>query len=55
MEREDTEFHARVAEAFAAAAGDGVVHLDGCRAPEQVLEAAFEALRRRSPETFGAQ
>ncbi|HXE58020.1 MAG TPA: dTMP kinase [Gemmatimonadales bacterium] len=44
LEREDAAFHERVAAAYRAAEGPGVVHLDATRPPDQVLEEAWRAL-----------
>jgi dTMP kinase len=47
LEREDAAWHARVARAFRAARGRGIVHLDATQDPEDVLEAAWHLVRRR--------
>jgi len=47
LERADADFHARVAAAFRAATGPGVVHLDGTAAPPEVEAAAWEAVAAR--------
>ena len=44
MELEDPAMHERVARAFRQAEGPGVVHLDGCDAPERLEEAAWRAI-----------
>ena len=52
MEREDPAFHARVAEAYRAASGPGVHHVDGAASPGEVLEATWRILVAARPETF---
>jgi dTMP kinase len=47
LERADAAFHARVAAAFDAAAGPGVVHLDGTAPPDAVEDAAWRAVAAR--------
>lgn len=47
LERADAAFHARVTAAFRAAAGAGVVHLDGTAAPAVVEAAAWDAMAAR--------
>jgi dTMP kinase len=46
VEREDAAWHARVARAFRAARGRGMVHLDASRSPLAVLEAAWQHVGR---------
>lgn len=53
MEREDAAFHARVAEAYLAAEGPGVHHLNAEASPADLLETAWATLQRECPETFG--
>jgi dTMP kinase len=53
MERADTAFHERVAAAFAAAAGPGVLHVDAAAPTEAVHRAVVAALARRFPTLFG--
>jgi dTMP kinase len=53
LEREDAAFHARVAEAYLAASGPGVHHLNADASPDDVLESAWRVLQRERPETFG--
>jgi dTMP kinase len=45
FEREDDAFHERVRDAYRAAAGPGVVHLDGTSSKATVLEAAWRELQ----------
>jgi len=53
LEREDPQFHQRVAAAYLAATGEGVRHLDGMAPPAAVLDAAWAELVTAEPETFG--
>ena len=53
LDREDVTFHERVAEAYRAASGPGVVHVDGMVSPEALLDASWEVLMTRDSETFG--
>jgi dTMP kinase len=46
IEQAGPEFHARVAEVFRNATGEGIVHLDATQAPEYVLRAAWEVVGR---------
>ncbi|HET9150686.1 MAG TPA: dTMP kinase [Gemmatimonadales bacterium] len=55
IEREGTEFHARVRALYQSAAGPGVVHLDAAQPPEQVLNQAWDLLTEARPETFPAE
>jgi len=52
MEREDEGFHRRVAEAFRAAAGPGILHLPADRSPEDVHVQLWAELSRRFPAIF---
>jgi len=52
MEREDEDFHRRVAEAFRGAQGPTIVHLRADRSPEAVHAEAWDALARRFPQIF---
>ena len=52
IEREDEDFHRRVAEAFREARGPTIVHLRADRSPEAVHAEAWEALARRFPQIF---
>ena len=52
FEREDHDFHARVAAYYAAARGPGIVHLDGRLAPERVLLSTWDELRGKDPARF---
>ena len=47
VERAETAVHDRVASAFLAAEGPGVVHLDGTLPPDRLEEAAWEHVRSR--------
>jgi dTMP kinase len=53
LDREALDFHRRVAAAYRAASGPGVVHLEGSRAAEAVLAEAWDVLQSKRPETFG--
>lgn len=52
MERADEGFHRRVAEAFRAAAGAGILHLPADRSPEDVHVQLWAELSRRFPAIF---
>jgi dTMP kinase len=52
MEREADAWHERVAEAFATARGDGVVHLDAQQSADAVEGAAWRIVSERLAETF---
>jgi dTMP kinase len=52
LEREDADFHRRVAAAYLAATGDGVRHLDAVASPAAVLEAAWAEVVSAAPATF---
>jgi dTMP kinase len=52
MEREGEGFHHRVAEAFRAAAGPGILHLPADRSPEDVHVQLWAELSRRFPAIF---
>ena len=52
MEREDEDFHRRVAEAFREARGPAIVHLRADRSPEAVHAEAWDTLARRFPQIF---
>ena len=52
LEQEDPQFHRRVAQAYLAATGDGVRHLDGMAPPAAVLDAAWAELVTAAPATF---
>jgi dTMP kinase len=47
MEMEDDAFHLRVAEAFRAAAGGMIVHLDGGQPPEEIHRQLWTVLTQR--------
>jgi dTMP kinase len=55
MEREDSAFHERVARAYREAQGPGIVHLDAAAPAAAVFDAAWEAVQRARPETFGGR
>lgn len=50
LEREDNVFHDRVAQAFRSATGPGIVHVDADGGIEEVLGAAWTALKDTLPE-----
>jgi len=52
LEREDGEFHQRVADWYRQARGPHIHHLDASRSPEQVLAAAWEQCRGARPAAF---
>jgi dTMP kinase len=52
LEREDAEFHRRVAASYLAASGEGVRHLDAGASPAAVLEAAWAELLAVAPAIF---
>jgi len=52
LDRESTEFHRRVLEYYLAVRGSGVRHLDAELPPDQLLQAAWQEVRRAAPETF---
>jgi dTMP kinase len=52
LEREDADFHSRVAAAYLAATGNGVRHLDAVASPAAVLEAAWAEVVAAAPGIF---
>jgi dTMP kinase len=52
MEREEAGWHVRVAQAFAGASGEAIIHIDASRSADQVEERAWEIVRGRLGETF---
>jgi dTMP kinase len=54
LDRESVEFHRRVVNFYLAVQGEGVRHLDGRLPPDQLLQAAWTAVRAAAPETFQA-
>jgi len=52
LEREDGEFHRRVAEWYLRAAGPGIRHLDASRSTEEVLSTAWDQCRAMRPAAF---
>ena len=53
LDAESAEFHRRVIDYYLAVRGDGVRHLDGCLAPDRLLQAAWEEIARTDPGRFG--
>ncbi|HEU5171281.1 MAG TPA: dTMP kinase [Gemmatimonadales bacterium] len=53
LERQDPEFHRRVAAVYLAAGGEGVRHLDGTAAPAALLDAAWVEVAAAAPGIFG--
>jgi dTMP kinase len=53
LDAESADFHRRVIDYYLAVRGDGVRHLDGCLAPDRLLQAAWDEVVRLSPERFG--
>ncbi len=51
IEREDREWHERVAEVFLQASGSGVVHVDATESVDVVERAAWSAVERHMAET----
>jgi len=54
LDRESPDFHLRVAEAYRSAVGPGIEHLDASASPEELLAAAWAALKSRGVVTSGA-
>jgi dTMP kinase len=52
LDRESAEFHRRVVEYYLAVEGEGVRHLDGRLAPDQLLQAAWAEVRAAAPAIF---
>jgi len=52
LDRESEEFHDRICRAYVAVTGPGIVHLDGTGSPEQLLEAAWTAVRHLRPDLW---
>jgi dTMP kinase len=52
LDRESSEFHRRVVEYYLAVRGEGVRHLDGRLPPDQLLQAAWSAVRAAAPSIF---
>lgn len=55
LDLEDTAFQARVVEAYLAANGPGVRHLDGTKNPDAVFRAAWNLLHEQWPDFFRSQ
>jgi len=53
LDQESDDFHRRVIAYYLAADGEGVRHLNGCLAPDQLLQAAWDAIVAVAPERFG--
>jgi dTMP kinase len=53
MERAESAFHRRVADAFASALGPGIVHVDGGPPPDVVHAAVWSAVLARFPALAG--
>lgn len=53
LDREDPDFHERVAAVYRAATGTGIVHLDAAQPVAALGEAAWQALGRHRPDLFG--
>lgn len=54
LDRESAEFHARVGEAYLAARGAGVRHLDGTLPPDRLVAAAWREVAASAQEPFGS-
>ena len=54
LEQESVEFHRRVEAFYLTARGDGVRHLDGRLAPDQLLQAAWAEIAPLAPGRLGA-
>ncbi|MBX3147194.1 MAG: dTMP kinase [Gemmatimonadales bacterium] len=54
LDREGEAFHERVAQAYRAATGPGIVHLDATQRPDQLGDAAWQAVVRACPDLVGA-
>lgn len=52
LDRESSEFHDRICRAYVAVTGPGMVHLDGTRAAEQLLDAAWMAVQDVRPDLW---
>ena len=52
LDAESDDFHARVVAYYLAARGEGVRHLDGRLPPDQLLQAAWEAVVAAAPDRF---
>jgi dTMP kinase len=55
LDLEDTDFQARVVEAYLAANGPGVRHLDGTKDRNTVFQDAWALLQERWPDSFRSQ
>ena len=53
LDREDLDFHRRVAQAYKETTGPCLEHLDGTVPASVLLDNSWQALRSLSPETFG--
>lgn len=54
LDRESRDFHERVTAFYRGIRGTGVVHLDGSRSPDQLLDAALNAIRGVRPDLVSA-
>jgi dTMP kinase len=54
LDREEAEFHRRVARYYLAVSGERVRHLDGGVTPDRLLQAAWGEILMLAPERFGA-
>ena len=52
LDAESAEFHRRVIDYYLAVRGDGVRHLDGCLAPDRLLQAAWDEVVAAEPARF---
>jgi len=52
LDAESAEFHRRVIDYYLAVQGDGVRHLDGCLAPDRLLQAAWDEVVAAAPDRF---
>jgi len=52
LDRESTSFHERVCQAYAALSGPGLRHLDGTQSSEQLLDAAWMAVKDARPDLW---
>ena len=55
LDLEDAAFQARVVEAYLAADGPGVRHLDGTQDRQAVFQAAWRLLEEQWPDSFGSR
>ena len=55
LDRESAAFHRRVIDYYMAIHGPRVRHLDGCLAPDRLLQAAWAAILEAAPTRFGGK